>query len=317
MTAKNSVICIGELLIDFFCTERDTSLTDGKIFSKEAGGAPANVAATITALGGKAAFVGKVGNDSFGDFLIQTLQDLYVDTSMVVKDEKDSTTMAFVSLTHDGERDFQFIRGADKNLSISELSEQPIMQSKIIHFGSATALLEGHLKDTYFNLMETGKTKDIFISFDPNFRSDLWKGNESEFIELAKFAVSKSDFVKISDEELKLITKEKDSYKGIEKIHQLGAGIVAVTKGKEGSLISNGENIALISSPKINAVDTTGAGDAFTGTVLYHFANFSHIKNVKLDFEFLKATTKKANIVAAQVCTELGSLSALSALKKE
>ena len=315
MANENLVICIGELLIDFFCIERNTSLIDGKTFSKEAGGAPANVAATIAALGGNAAFAGKVGSDSFGDFLIWTLRNLSVDTSMIVKDAVLPTTLAFVSLTQEGERDFQFNRGADKNLALSDLPEDRIMQSKIIHFGSATALLEGKLRDTYFGLMETAKANGIFISFDPNFRSDLWRGNETEFIERSKSAISQSDFVKVSDEELFLITRDEDIIKGIEELHQLGAGIVAVTKGKEGSLISNGENVALVPSPKINAIDTTGAGDAFIGAILHYFAEASHLNNIAQDFEYLKETTAKANSVAAQVCTEVGALSALARIK--
>ena len=195
------------------------------------------------------------------------------------------------------------------------MSAEKITQSKVIHFGSATALLEGDLRDTYFDLLETANAKGIFISFDPNFRSDLWKGNESEFTKFAKSAISKSNFVKVSEEELYILTKEDDSSKGIEKIHQLGADIVAVTKGKEGAIISNGEKLTLVPSPQIEAIDTTGAGDAFVGAVLYHFANASQIKRISQDFEYLTQTVKKANAIAAQVCSELGSLSALPYLK--
>lgn len=316
MANENTVICIGELLIDFFCMERNTSLIDGKTFSKEAGGAPANVAATIAALGGNAAFAGKVGEDSFGDFLIRTLEELEVDTSMILKDKIFPTTMAFVSLTGEGERDFQFIRGADQNLSINELQVERIQQAKILHFGSATALLEGNLRDTYFEVMKMAKTNGLFLSFDPNFRVDLWKGNENEFIERSKKAVSLADFVKVSDEELVIISGEKDAAKGIASLHLLGAGIVAVTKGKEGSLISNGQEMALVSSPVIKAIDTTGAGDAFIGAVLHYFAGIPKSADIKMDFEFLTETAAKANAVAAEVCMEMGALSALARIRK-
>ncbi|MCZ2969982.1 fructokinase, partial [Acinetobacter baumannii] len=106
-----NVFCIGELLIDFVCRNTNVSLVNGSDFEKKAGGAPANVAAAITKLGGHATFMGQVGNDPFGEFLEQTLQRAQVDTSMLIKDKQ--TTLAFVSIDQDGERDFTFMRGAD------------------------------------------------------------------------------------------------------------------------------------------------------------------------------------------------------------
>ncbi|OJH18978.1 carbohydrate kinase, partial [Bacillus obstructivus] len=110
----------------------DVALKDGDNFKKMAGGAPANVAATIARLGGSASFAGKVGKDSFGDFLIETLEQYDVNTNMISRDEALPTTIAFVSLTADGERDFQFNRGADKNLTMADLSEDQILQSNVI-----------------------------------------------------------------------------------------------------------------------------------------------------------------------------------------
>ena len=110
---SSSIVCIGELLIDFFCTDVDINLMEGTNFQKQAGGAPANVCATIAKLGGTALFCGKVGNDPFGHFLKKTLDDVQVDTSMIVLDDLHPTTLAFVSLQANGERDFVFNRGAD------------------------------------------------------------------------------------------------------------------------------------------------------------------------------------------------------------
>ena len=115
-----TIVCIGELLIDFFCTEVDVNLIDGAYFEKQAGGAPANVCAAIAKLGGRAKFCGKVGNDSFGHFLERTLQQAGVDTTMLVKG-KEPTTMAFVSRIEGGERDFVFNRGADETLTSEDI----------------------------------------------------------------------------------------------------------------------------------------------------------------------------------------------------
>lgn len=313
---SNKILCIGELLIDFICSDVNVDIAGGVNFIKKAGGAPANVTAAISKLGGEAAFAGKVGDDPFGRFLKNTLDEVYVDTSMLILDNKSNTTLAFVSLKSDGERDFVFNRGADGLLSYEELDENRIFDSKIIHFGSATALLGGPSKETYIKVMEASKEKGCYISFDPNYRADLWKGRLREFIEINRNCLKYADFVKVSDEEVKIISGEEDIKAGAKVFHDLGAKIVAVTLGKEGTLVSNGKEIAIVESIKIKSIDSTGAGDAFVGACLYQMAKLDNPKNLTRDFEKMKEITAFANKVGAIVCTKLGAIAALPALEE-
>lgn len=308
---SKKILCIGELLIDFICSDVNINLTEGVNFIKKAGGAPANVTATISKLGGEALFAGKVGADPFGIFLKKTLDEVKVDTSMLVFDKESSTTLAFVSLKADGERDFVFNRGADELLSYEELDENKVFDSKIIHFGSATALLGGLLKETYIKVMKVARGKGIFISFDPNYRTDLWKGRINEFIEVCRNCLQYADFVKVSDEEVKIISGTEDIQAGVKVFHELGAKIVAVTLGKEGTFVSNGEVTATVGSIKIQSIDSTGAGDAFVGAYLYMIANLELPKALIKDFEKMKEITAFANKVGAIVCTKLGAIAAL------
>ncbi|OAS89242.1 MULTISPECIES: carbohydrate kinase family protein [Metabacillus] len=308
---SSSVICIGELLIDFFCTDVNIDLVDGQSFEKQAGGAPANVCATIVKLGGNAKFCGKVGNDPFGHFLKKTLDDLNVDTSMIVLDKEHPTTLAFVSLKADGERDFVFNRGADAFLSEDELDKKKLEESNILHFGSATALLEDPFQSTYLNAMRTAKEADKFISFDPNFRKDLWPDRIQTFIDLAKEGIALADFVKVSDDELRIITGMNDIKQGILSLHNLGAKVIAVTLGKEGTFISNGENTEIVPSIKVNSIDSTGAGDAFVGATLFQLAKAGDPKNTLEDFEHLKQVITFSNRVGAMVCMKVGAIAAI------
>src|SRR5699024_11842736 len=114
------------------------------------------------------------------------------------KNKKHTKTIPILSREADGKRDFQFNRGADQNLKQQYLSLNKIWKSSIFHFGSATALLEGALQRTYLDLMQDAKTKNKFISFDPNYREDLWKENKQSFKKGSKEAISKADFVKVS-----------------------------------------------------------------------------------------------------------------------
>ncbi|WHY00106.1 carbohydrate kinase [Neobacillus sp. DY30] len=305
---KSTIICMGELLIDFFCTDVDINLMEGKNFLKQAGGAPANVCATIAKLGGTAQFCGKVGNDPFGHFLKKTLDDVQVDTSMVVLDDVHPTTLAFVSLQANGQRDFVFNRGADAYLMEEELDYDKFNNAAILHFGSATALLNDPFQSTYFAVMETARNNGKFISFDPNFRSDLWKERESDFIQLAKKGIALADFVKVSDEELHIITGSADLTEGTEMLHQLGAKVAAVTLGSKGTYLSNGIHNEIIPSVKVKSVDSTGAGDAFVGATLYQLAQ----TNPSLDdFQALKEIITFSNKVGAFVCTKVGAISAI------
>ncbi|KZL91562.1 carbohydrate kinase family protein [Clostridium magnum] len=311
---SNNILCVGELLIDFICSDVNSSLTEGTNFIKKAGGAPANVTAAISKLGGHASFAGKVGNDHFGVFLKNTLDSVGVDTSMLVLDNNSNTTLAFVSLKSDGERDFIFNRGADELLTYKELDKEKVYSSKIIHFGSATALLGGPSKVTYLEVMEKTKEKGTFISFDPNYRVDLWKNRLEEFVSISKKCLKYADFVKVSDEEIKIISGKESLEEGIKIFHKLGAKVIAVTLGKDGTLISNGTNIDTIGSIKIKSIDSTGAGDAFVGAVLYKIAQQEEAKNILGDFQKLKEIVAFGNKVGAIVCTKLGAIAALPTL---
>lgn len=293
------ILCIGELLVDFFCTETNKSLAEGSHYIKQAGGAPANVCAAIAKLGGQAAFCGKVGNDAFGHYLEQVMTEAGVDMSLLVKG-KEPTTLAFVSRTEAGERDFMFNRGADEMLMMEEVDIEQL-DVRLAHFGSATALLSSPFYDTYMNCMRLMKQRGVFLSFDPNFRADLWQGREETYDMRVKECVDLADFIKMSEEEFIRYGEQVPNGKWF-----------AVTKGHLGTWISNGEEEALISSISVRALDTTGAGDAFVGAMLKQLADYPTLKSI--NFQKFKQLTAFSNIVGALVCTEIGAMTALPSM---
>jgi fructokinase len=316
LALEKQISCIGELLIDFICSDINVGLDEGVNFIKKAGGAPANVAVTITRLGTKALFAGSVGKDSFGMFLKNVLIENKVDVSMLKEDQTSNTTLAFVSLKSNGERDFIFNRGADHHFRYEDLDVQKLKNSSIVHFGSATALLGGGIKDTYFKAMEVSKEHNILISFDPNYRVDLWKGRMDEFIEVSKECIRNADFVKVSDEELRIISGEEAIDKGVNCFHRIGAKVVTVTLGKDGTFLSNGEYSGIVGSIKINSIDSTGAGDAFVGAFLYELAKRENIHEVLRDYNRLKEIVAFANKVGAITCTRMGAISSIPTLEE-
>lgn len=304
------VFCIGELLIDFICCDTHVSLSDGMHFEKKAGGAPANVAVAITKLGGNAAFMGQVGNDPFGEFLEKTLQENSVDTSMLVK--KKQTTLAFVSIDQYGERDFTFMRGADGEYQFHQINLSNMNKHDIIHFGSATALLPGHLKETYFKLLQYAKEKKHFVSFDPNYRDTLITDKE-QFCEDCLSFIAQAHFVKVSEEEAIMLSKETNMNKAAQFLLTTGAKVVAITLGKQGTLLAINEGDIMIPSITVKQVDSTGAGDAFVGAMLYQFSKEENIFDV--NFEKLCTFVAFANKVGAITCAGYGAIQSLPTLR--
>ncbi|MEK4384483.1 carbohydrate kinase [Solibacillus sp. FSL W7-1464] len=307
------ILCIGELLIDFFTTHTEVSILEAKTFEKQAGGAPANVAATIAMLGGQAHFCGKVGDDVFGHFLKQTLEQTGVHTDQLILDPSAATTLAFVSRQKDGERDFIFNRGADELLCIEDVNLQQLMAMDMIHFGSATALLSEPFSKTYEQLMQTLLMQNHFISFDPNYRADLWKHNSDLFIQKCEPFVEAAHFIKMSDEELLLFARTDNFKQAIEWLTQFTDKTIAITQGASGTmLIQNGQTTTVPAFP-VNPIDTTGAGDAFVGAVLYQLSKY---EDTNLSFNEWITVIEFANRAAAKVCEKVGAIEALSSLKE-
>lgn len=304
------VICPGEVLIDFISLENGKKLVDVEQFQKKAGGAPANVATALVKLGASAEFVGAIGKDSFGKFLVQTLNHYQVGTSHVIEDESLGTTIAYVSIDEQGERDFEFMRGADGNISPEQVDFEAFKDSKMIHLGSATALLGGKLYDVYQAFIEFALSENKFISFDPNYREALYHDKKELFVAHCKEVIKHVDLIKVSEEEGQIITGETSSEKMIAALHQLGAKIVTLTLGKAGSLVSI-HNIYEVPSIEVNMIDSTGAGDAFIGALLSQIANLEDSKSILDNEEMLVEFTKNANRVGALTTTKLGALDSI------
>lgn len=295
------VICPGEVLIDFVSMDIGKILkaTDG--FIKKAGGAPANVAAAISKLGAEAYFCGTVGDDAFGGFLEDTLNNNNINTELLFK-IKNNTTFAFVSLMENGERDFEFARDADECLTFDMISDR-LEEFDLYHFGSATAFMGGNLKDTYFKLKEYAKSNNKIISFDANYRESLFGNNKEEFIKCCKEFIVDSNIVKLSEEEAKLISGIEDIKEASQYIVNLGCENLMVTLGKEGTLLSNREKQILIKTKEVKMKDATGAGDAFIGAVIAQILNEPGKSMEKI--------VEMANLVGGITTTKLGALESI------
>ena len=308
------VLCIGEALIDMICTDRGSRLADGQNFLKKAGGAPANVAAAIAALGGQVDMAAKVGKDPFGQHLIDLLKEMGVNTKWIIQDPNSFTTFAFVSLMEDGERDFYFNRGADGQLAISDLATINLNEYSIVHFGSATGFLPGPLQATYLDLLNKAKAAGALISFDPNYRHLLFPNNTASFVTQSWHYIQSCDFFKLSDEEAMLITGLDTVDAAAAALRAKTNAVFAITLGKEGTLLSSNHGTEIISSILITAIDATGAGDAFVGAVLYQLIGTKPADMQAIAIEKWRTMITNANKAGARTCEYKGAMEAFKHL---
>jgi fructokinase len=311
------ILCIGEALIDMICVDKGKPLSEGDNFLKKAGGAPTNVAAAIAALGGNVELAAKVGGDPFGDHLIDVMDSFGVGTRWILHDENYFTTFAFVSLMENGERDFYFNRGADGELTRDEVDAIDLNEYSIIHFGSATAFLPGPLQIAYLSLLQKALVHDNFISFDPNYRNLLFQYNKQSFIDQSWNFLEHCHFFKVSDEEAMMLTGRSTLKDAVNDFLSRTRAGFAITLGKDGTLLGINGETKIIPSIEIKPIDTTGAGDAFVGAVLYQLEGRSLAEIKAMKFSDWEKIVINGNKAGARTCEYMGAMEAFKHLSND
>lgn len=287
------ITAVGEILIDL--TQTGTNDQGIPVFVANPGGAPANLAVAAARLGASAAFIGKVGTDSFGSFLRSTLMDHKVDVSGMVTDPDNRTTLAVVAVDGEGERTFSFYRdpSADVNLKQEEISEAQLCNTKFLHFGSVSLTTDPAGAATLY-AVETAKKKGALISYDPNYRASLWP-DEATAIARMREPLALVDVLKVSDEELPLLTGVSDLEAGSAMLAAMGIRLVLVTLGAEGAYYRFGEATGCVPGVKVQVGDTNGAGDTFFGAALAQLAKYDRLEDVTAaELERIVAVSNKA-----------------------
>lgn len=296
------VVALGEILIDF--AQMETDAMGYPTLKAQPGGAPANFLAALAKYGYKTAMIGKVGDDAFGNLLINTLEEKGIDTTGVIVDDKFFTTLAFVTLDENGDRSFSFARkpGADTQLAFDEVKLDMIDQAKVFHFGTLS-FTDKVSRDTTLKCLEYAKAKEKLISYDPNLRLPLWDSEEQARQAMLK-GLEYADVVKISDEEISFLWNCDEKAGANIILSTYSAQIVYVTMGEKGCYYATKNYNGYVLSPEgVVVKDTTGAGDIFGGSAMRCLLQ----KNIPID--------KLTDDDLQQICTFATAAASLSTTK--
>lgn len=305
MTKKYDVTALGELLIDF--TDNGLSGQGNTLFEANPGGAPCNVLAMLNKAGHKTAFIGKVGQDIFGNKLKGVLDEVGIDTSNLIMDEDVRTTLAFVQTIAGGDRDFSFYRnpGADMMLKEDELKEEILKDTAVFHFGTLS-MTHDEVREATKKAIAIAKENGAIVSFDPNLRPPLWKSLDDAKEQVA-YGLTQCDVLKISDNEIQWFTGEEDYDAGIAKLReQYNIPLVLLSMGRDGSRAYY-KDLRVEVAPFLqeNTIETTGAGDTFGGSCIHYVLKYG-LDN--LDEDKLKEMLTFANAAASIITTRKGAL---------
>ena len=301
---KYDVTALGELLIDL--TQNGMSEQGNPILEANPGGAPCNVLAFLSKMGHKAAFIGKVGKDGFGDQLTAGLVETGISTEGLLYDKDVHTTLAVVHTFADGDRDFSFYRnpGADMMLRSEEIKAEIIRNSKVFHFGSLS-MTDEPVRSAHLHALQVAEEAGVLRSYDPNLRPPLWPNLDvakENILEL----MGHCDILKISDNEIQWLSGKEDYDEGIAWLRsRYDIPLIFLTLGKDGSRAYCGSVRTQQPGFKMNTIETTGAGDTFFGSVLHHILTKGFRPYTK---EELDEMLRFANAAAALVTTRRGAL---------
>jgi fructokinase len=303
------IVALGEVVSDIY---RGESLSDVELgFVARPGGAPANVAVAASRLGSGAAFVGSVGEDLFGDFILRALESEGVETGGVSRQSAPTrTSLAFVEIGPDGDREFTFYRSspaADELLSADDVTEDLLAGASFVNFGSIPLIREPARSATH-RIAELAREHDVPVAFDVNFREHLWEGREAAR-EAVDPLLDLSTIVKLGDDELEPLLGTDDAEEAAQGLLDRGVPLVLVSKGPEGAFYATREFRGEAPAFDIGeAVDATGAGDAFLAAALVH------LSDGPLTEERVREATLRGCAAGALACTAYGAMSALPTL---
>lgn len=303
------IVTLGEVVADVYREEMPSEVE--LPFTARPGGAPANVAVAAAKLGAEAAFIGRLGDDLFGDFIMRALEAVGVDASATLRQPPPTrTTLAFVEVSDDGDREFTFYRSvpaADELLAPEDVRRETLSGASFVNFGSIP-LIKDPVRSATRRIAQLANEMDIPVAFDVNFRERLWEDLETAR-EVIDPMFDLATVAKLSDDELSPVLGVKDPEEAATMLLDRGVSLVLVSLGGEGAFYATRKFSGSLPTFEVDEiVDATGAGDAFLAATLTHL---SESPDWLSDEASVREAVRRGTAAGALACADYGAMRAL------
>jgi fructokinase len=303
------IVTLGEVVADVYQEQTPSEIE--LQFTARPGGAPANVAVAVAKLGAQASFVGRLGDDLFGDFILRALHAVGVETAAVRREPPPTrTTLAFVEVSKDGNREFTFYRSvpaADELLAPEDICRESLSGASFANFGSIP-LIKDPVRSATHKFAQLAIEMDVPVAFDVNLREHLWKSLD-EFREAIEPMLGLATVIKLSADELAPVLGTEDPEEGAGMLLSRGATLALVSMGHQGAFYATKtfHDTAPSFEPE-RVLDATGAGDAFLAAILVHLAETPGWRQHQAA---VHEAVRRGTAAGAMACAEFGAMPGL------
>lgn len=303
------IVTLGEVVADVY---RERAASDVELpFTARPGGAPANVAVAAAKLGAESGFVGRLGDDLFGEFILKALEAVGVDISAVLRQPPPTrTTLAFVEVSDDGDREFTFYRSvpaADEMLAPEDITRESLAGASFANFGSIP-LLKDPVRAATHRFAQLANEMGVAVAFDVNLRAHLWDGLDA-FREAVDPILDLATIVKLSEDELSPVLGTADADAGADLLLERGAAMALVSRGADGASYATRSFRGHVPAFVVDdVVDATGAGDAFLAATLTHLSEHPGWLD---DEACVREAVRRGTAAGALACRAFGAMQAL------
>ena len=296
MNKKGKIISIGELLVDFIPVDPRLRLHEKGSVLKTASGSSGIFACANAKICDQAAFIGKIGSDPLSTFVINVMKQEGVDISRVVTGEG-QIGIAFVENLENG-RNFEYYRAgsAGSRFCAEDLDADYIRGASAIHYSGMLLELSDSMREACIESVRIAKEAGVLVSFDPNIRKEVLKGEDA--VARLYEGIGNADVIAPTLDEARFITGKEGIRSILDELHERGPKIIALTRDKDGAVISNGTEVVFAAGTGVRAIDPTGAGDTFASMLVYA---------VQENYD-LQKTALYCNCAGSLACTKQGSI---------
>jgi 2-dehydro-3-deoxygluconokinase len=294
--ADIDIVAIGEPLIEF----NQTGAGDGRLYLQGFGGDTSNAMIAASRQGARTAYFTRVGSDPFGQILLDLWRAEGVDADSVLVDAEAPTGLYFVTHGADG-HEFAYRRSgsAASRMTPGDVPEALIRGAKVLHVSGISQAISASASAAVARAIDIAREARVKVAYDPNLRLRLWPIDRAR--ETIVRTIASTDCFLPSLDDVRILCGIEEPDDIVDWCHRMGAPAVVLKLGAAGSIVSEGGRHERIAPFRVNAIDATGAGDCFDGTLLARWVGGAS----------LATAARRASIAAALATTGYGAVAPL------